>query len=114
MQKKITQMLLVLLASATLLAASPGFEKLARLKVWNRTDENVYIKLTTPEEQGNLVYFLTAKPAKEVQVFSVARADYDVVITYCNRSARSVADIYTQLPLTFTACNRQPFSAGLR
>jgi len=102
MKKTILIAIVVLVASAMLLAAAPGFEKLAKLTVWNRTGETIYILLTTPKDDGALHYYLTVKPG--VQVFTVERKVYNVTYWSCGAKMSGIADVLTQLSLTFTDC----------
>lgn len=102
MKKTILLVLLVLVASVALIAAAPSFEKLARLTVWNRTGDTIYIQLTTDKDNGGLHYYLTIKPG--VHVFTVERKIYDVKYWSCGASATGIADILTRLSLTFTDC----------
>jgi hypothetical protein len=103
MKKTILLVLLVLMVSVALVAAAPGFEKLARLTIWNRTGSTIYIKLTTPKDNGNLHYYLTIKTGWHV--YTVQRELYDITYWSCGNSTTGIADIYTQLSLTFVNCN---------
>jgi hypothetical protein len=98
-------LILLLLAATLALAAAPGMSKLARLKVWNRTGENVYIKLTTDEDNGSLYYYFVVDDGEHV--YTVERATYDIVYKTCGQSTRGVIELHTQRPLTFTSCKRQ-------
>jgi hypothetical protein len=102
MKKTLLVALVVLIASVALLAAAPGYEKLARLSVWNRTGDTIYIRLTTGKEDGSLFYYLTVKPG--YHVFTVQRKIYDVKYWSCGSSMLGVADVLTNLSLTFTDC----------
>ena len=102
MKKTLLIALVVLIASVALLAAAPGYEKLARLSVWNRTGDTIYIQLTTGKEDGNLFYYLTVKPG--YHVFTVQRKIYDVKYWSCGSTMSGVADVLTNLSLTFTDC----------
>jgi hypothetical protein len=102
MKKTILLVLLVLMVSVALVAAAPGFEKLARLTIWNRTGSTIYIKLTTPKDNGNLHYYLTIKTG--LHVYTVQRELYDITYWSCGETTTGVVDIFTQLSLTFTNC----------
>jgi hypothetical protein len=102
MKKTLLIALVVLVASVALLAAAPGYEKLARLSVWNRTGETIFIQLTTGKEDGNLFYYLTVKPG--FHVYTVQRKVYDVKYWSCGESMSGIVDVLTQLSLTFTDC----------
>jgi hypothetical protein len=102
MKKTILLVLLVIMVSVALVAAAPGFEKLARLTIWNRTGSTIYIKLTTPKENGNLHYYLTIKTG--LHVYTVQRELYDITFWSCGNTTTGVVDIFTQLSLTFTNC----------
>jgi hypothetical protein len=102
MKKTILLVLLVLMVSVALVAAAPGFEKLARLSIWNRTGSTIYIKLTTPKDNGNLHYYLTIKSGWHM--YTVQRELYDITYWSCGASTTGVVDIFTQLSLTFTNC----------
>ena len=102
MKKIILLALIVLTTSVALLAAAPGYEKLARLSVWNRTGDTIYLRLTTGKEDGSLFYYLTIKPG--YQVFTVQRKIYDMKYWSCGSNMSGVADILTNLSLTFTDC----------
>jgi hypothetical protein len=102
MKKTILLIVLVLVASVALMAASSGFEALARLTVWNRTGKDVNIQLTTAKNDGNLHYYLTAKPG--LTVFTVERKIYDATYWSCGASVDVKIDVLTALSLTFTDC----------
>jgi hypothetical protein len=102
MKKTILLVLLVLMVSVALVAAAPGFEKLARLTIWNRTGSTIYIKLTTPKDNGNLHYYLTIKTG--LHVYTVQRELYDITYWSCGETTTGIVDIFTQLNLTFTNC----------
>jgi hypothetical protein len=96
---------LILLVSILLTAAAPGYEKLARLTVWNRTGSKVYIKLTTDKEHGDLMYYFAADDGENV--YTVERALYEIAYQTCGQAVLGVADIQTQLSLTFVECKKQ-------
>lgn len=102
MRKTILIAIVVIVATAMLMAAAPGFEKLAKFTVWNRTGSTIYLLLTTPKADGALHYYLTVKPG--VAVFTVERKVYDFTYWSCGQKMTGVADILTQLSLTFTDC----------
>jgi len=102
MRKTILIAIVVLVAAAALVAAAPGFEKLARLTVWNRTGETINILLTTPKSDGGMHYYLTVKPG--LTVYTVERKVYDITYWSCGGKMTGMADVLTQLSLTFTDC----------
>lgn len=102
MRKTILIAMVVLVAAVALVAAAPGFEKLARLTVWNRTGSTIYVLLTTPKDDGSMHYYLTVKPGQTV--FTVERKVYNVTYWSCGAKMSGIADVLTQLSLTFTDC----------
>jgi len=102
MRKTILIATIIVVASAILMAAAPGFEVLAKLTVWNRTGSTIYLLLTTPKADGALHYYLTVKPG--VAVFTVQRKVYDFTYWSCGQKMTGIADVLTQLSLTFTDC----------
>ena len=106
MKKTSTLLMTILIASLALCAAAPRAENLARLTVWNRTNMWVYIKLTTPKEKGDLFYYFAIDHDNKIHVYTVERANYDIVYIVCGQQTRGIARIYSQLPLTFLDCRR--------
>lgn len=97
--------LFTILLFALLLSAANPWPSL--LRVWNRTGDNVYIRLS---QYGTPQYFLTATvkgntSTYNLSIFEVARKKYTSEVTACGVTAKGTMDMNHNLKLTFTECN---------
>jgi len=93
--------IVVVIASLALMAAAPGYWKLAKLTIWNRTDDNVSLSL----KSGDLNYYLTVGSG-EKSVFTVERTVFRAQYWSCGATKRGSLDMSTNVKLTFTDCTK--------
>lgn len=100
--KKIVVML-ILIASILFMAINPWP---AKLRVWNYTGDDVFIRLSYRGEQK---YFLTATSVGNtsqyhLSLFDVTRKKYNAEVSACNVTATGYMDLNNNLKLTFVEC----------
>jgi hypothetical protein len=92
--KKLTLILLVVAVLAVALTAA-GWP--ARLKVINKSEDAVYIRLDD-------VYPQLTTEAYTTKTFTVTKAVYSAEVTACGITASGVMDLRTNLKLNFNPC----------
>jgi len=105
MKKKTTIALLLLcIASLSLVAAFPESSYLIRLTVRNNTQQNVYVKMEAP----STFYYLTIKPAR-TSTFTIKPKVYKTTLWGCGtkQTIRQLS-VKTNYRIIFPICNARP------
>lgn len=100
--KKVGFIVLILVASFLLIAATHSYTRLARLTLINKTEETLQVRLRGGVE---VQYFWNLKPG--TQVFTVERREYRLTVWGCDDNTSKTLDIDTAFRVTFPACNVQ-------
>lgn len=111
MKKPVLLIIGVLIIAIVLFAAVPVFagsaqSKLVRLKIINKSDQNVNLQL-----DGAQFYYLTVKP-NTTQVFTVKQGVYSRQTWACGASTVGTLDMSSQVKLTFIPCERYAPNQG--
>ena len=108
MQKKTIRILLIaVLVFASMVAAAPARDSLARFTVENRTAATTYVRLMGDSDS----YFLT-NPGSETSVWTVARDNYDYSIYACGVWTTGEIDLTTPEKLVIPECGSQASATG--
>jgi len=94
-------MILVLLASFLLVAASPFPLAPSRLKIKNRTDDLAYVWMLS----GETYYYFKVQPG--IWIFTVERKVYRSYFRFCNRTSFHRLNLEQGLQITLPSCDRR-------
>jgi len=105
--KRTLVLTLALLIASLIIAAKSVPDKPVRLNIHNKTDQDIYLRLSN----NCSIYYLVI-PAQQVKTYTVNRQTYTATITACNRIFSRAINIYSQYRLTFPACDKTNVPLG--
>jgi len=108
MKKSYRWMVMALMASLLLQAATPAFSKLSRLVVKNNTYLDIKLTLTAEDKDNDedYFYYLTVRPGEHT--FTLERLEYTMIVYACEQQRFSTLDMTTNQVLKFRPCFRNP------